>query len=139
VKIVIDTNVVVDLLTNRESFADAAEAVFNAATAGQIQAAITANTVTDIAYLLRKHLDREAIRAALLGLMELVEVLEVNGGHCIGAFDLPMPDYEDALLAYCAKGWEADYITTRNTKDFIESPVPALEPVKLLGLFATMA
>ena len=132
-KIVIDTNVVLDLLTSREPFVDAAELVFTAVASGQIQAAITANTVTDIAYLLRKHLDREAIKTALLGLMELVEVLEISGRHCVAAFDLPIADYEDALLTYCAKGWSADYIATRNTKDFKDSPVLALEPGELLN------
>ena len=133
-KIVLDTNVVIDLLANRLPFADDAEAVFDVIGQGGVSAAITANTVTDIAYIMRKYLSRGNLKTALLGIMELCDVLEVNHENCIGAFDLSMPDYEDALLAHCTKKWQADYIVTRNLKDFRESPVPALVPGDFLRL-----
>ena len=133
-KIVLDTNVILDVLANREPFADDSEAVLTACLGSQSEAAITANTVTDIAYVLHKHLDRASIKVALLGLLELVNVVEVNRGNCIGAFDLAMNDYEDALLAHCAKGWGADYIVTRNKKDFSASPITALTPSEFLAL-----
>lgn len=134
-KIVLDTNVVLDVLANREPFADEAEAVLNAAAYGRVEAAITANTVTDIAYLLRKSLPGSAIKTALLGLMELLDVVEVNYERCVEAFDLPMSDYEDALLSCCAAKWGAEYIVTRNLKDFVGSPVKALTPGEFLGQF----
>lgn len=131
-KILLDTNVVLDHLMNREPFVDEAETVLNAVAYRQIEAAITANTITDIAYLLRKAMNRDAMKTALLGLMELVEVVEVNYERCVAAFDLPMTDYEDALLAHCAEKWGAEYIVTRNIKDFGGSPVKALTPSELL-------
>ena len=133
-KIVLDTNVILDVLANREPFADDSEAVLAACNGSQFEAAITANTVTDIAYVLHKHLDRTSIKAALLGLLELVSVIEVNQGNCVGAFDLPVRDFEDALLAHCAKGWGADYIVTRNKKDFSVSPIEAITPPEFLAM-----
>ena len=133
-KIVLDTNVILDVLANRELFVDESEAVLTAGASGWAEAAITANTVTDIAYLLRKHLSGESLKTALLGLFELVGVLNVGYDNCVGAFDIPMSDYEDALLAHCAKTWGADYIVTRNTKDFSGSPVPAVTPCEFLAV-----
>ena len=133
-KIVLDTNVILDVLANREPFADDSEAVLTTCNGNTLEAAITANTVTDIAYVLHKHLDRTSIKAALLGLLELVSVIEVNRENCVGAFDLPMSDYEDALLAHCAKGWGADYIVTRNKRDFSASPITAITPPEFLAM-----
>lgn len=127
-RIVFDTNVIIDVLANREPFADDAESVLNLAAQGTVTGAITANTITDIAYLMRKKMNGEAIQTALMGLMEVLDVVEVGRASCIGAFGLHFSDYEDALLAFCAKGWNADFIVTRNGKDFIGSPVPAIAP-----------
>jgi predicted nucleic acid-binding protein len=101
---------------------------------GKAKGAVTANTITDIYYILRKHLDKEALKTALRGLMELLEVVDVTGSECRAALDLSMDDYEDALLACCAENWEADCIVTRNTKDFADSPVRALTPEDFLKI-----
>jgi len=132
VKIVLDTNVVIDYLANRMPWADDSEKILHMVAQGEADAAITANTVSDLAYLLRKQLDAGSFRTVLMGLLEVVGIVEVNYQNCIGAFDFQMPDYEDALLAHCAKSWGADYIVTRNQKDFIHSPVPAVTPQEFI-------
>jgi predicted nucleic acid-binding protein len=137
--VLIDTNVVLDVLGNREPFVQHSEAVLTLAAQNRIAAAITANTVTDIYYLLRKHLsDNEAVKTALMGLLELLDVIEVTKADCLKAFDLPMGDYEDALLACCAKRRDAEYIVTRNPKDFVNSPVEAITPGDFLRNVAAM-
>jgi Predicted nucleic acid-binding protein, contains PIN domain len=133
-KVVLDTNVILDVLANREPFVDDSEAVMMASTDAHYESAITANTVTDIAYILHKHLDKASLKAALLGLLELVSIIEVNHANCVGAFELQMNDCEDALLAHCAKSWGADYIVTRNKNDFAASPIAALTPSEFLSL-----
>ena len=128
-KIVLDTNVVMDVLADREPFANDSEEVMNLAANRRVVAAITANSITDIAYLLR---DRpkggKTVRAVILDLMEVLEVLAVGREQCVRATELPMADYENALLAVCAKRWNADLIVTRNIRDFKESPVQAVSP-----------
>lgn len=134
-KIVLDTNVVLDVLTDRKPFAAASAKVMTMAESAAVRAAITANTITDVAYLLRKHLgDKEAVKTALHGLLNVLEVLTVTGEDCARALELPMPDYEDALLAECARTWEADYIITRDPKGFAKSPVRAVSPEAYLKL-----
>ena len=131
-KVVIDTNIVLDVVGSRQPFFVQSHAVMQLVAEGKVGGAITANTVTDIYYVLRKHLDNQVLKAALRGLMELVEVLDVNGEECLAALDIPMKDYEDALLTCCAKNWKADYIITRNRKDFVSSPVKAISPDNFL-------
>jgi predicted nucleic acid-binding protein len=127
-KAVIDTNIVLDILAHREPFFEQSQLVMQLVAEGKVEGSITANTITDIYYVLRKHLDNETLRTALRGLMELLEVVDVTGVQCLAALDLIVKDYEDALLACCAKSWEADYIITRNVKDFTHSPVKAMSP-----------
>ncbi|MDR1922600.1 MAG: PIN domain-containing protein [Candidatus Adiutrix sp.] len=128
-KAVIDTNVVMDVLTNREPFVGSSESVLSLAAKNKLQAAITANTITDIAYLLRKHRhDLKIVKSSLASLMELLDVIEVSKDCCVKALNVPLDDYEDALLAECAGKWGAELIITRDLDDFINSPVKAASP-----------
>ena len=132
-KLLIDTNVILDALMARKPWAASAQAVLLAVAAEQVEGYISASSFTDLHYLLRKHLqDREKTRQVLLGLLSSVNVLDVNGTDCERAFELPMPDYEDALLAYCGKRHKMDYIVTRNAKHFEGSPVEVILPDELL-------
>lgn len=132
-RILLDTNIVLDVLAHRESFFEKSNGVMQLVAEGKIEGAITANSITDIYYISRKHLDREAIKIALRGLMELLYVTDVTAVECLNALDLPMSDYEDAVLACCARHWKADRIVTRNIKDFSDSPIPAVLPGALLA------
>lgn len=127
-KIVIDTNVVVDVLARREPFFEHSEAVVRFVAVGRAEGAITANTVTDLYYLLCKHMAKDAAKTALRGLMDMLSVVAVTENECLAALDLPMNDYKDALLASCAKSWAADVIITSDMKDFAQSSVKAMAP-----------
>jgi predicted nucleic acid-binding protein len=132
-KILIDTNVILDALMNRAPWANAAQGVMLAVAEEKAVGCITASTFTDIYYLLRRHLqDRERTKRTLRGLLSVISVLDVNGKDCEEAFELPMQDYEDAHLAYCAKRHNIDNIITRNVKHFDGSPVKAVRPEDFL-------
>lgn len=131
-KILLDTNIVLDVLARREPFFQQSSAVMQLVAEGTVQGAVTANSITDIYYILRKHLEKVSLKAAMQGLMELLDIVDVTGEDCISALDLPMEDYEDALLACCAKRWKAVCIVTRNLRDFKNAPVHALEPSAFL-------
>jgi len=132
-KLLIDTNIILDAMMNREPWAKAAEKIMLASAEEKIEGCITASSFTDIHYLLRKHLeDKERTKQALVGLLTVVHVLDVNAADCEKAFDLPMSDYEDALLACCGKRHKVDYIVTRNLKHYEGSPVKAAAPEDIL-------
>jgi predicted nucleic acid-binding protein len=135
-KLLIDTNIVLDALMTREPWAAPAQAVLLTVAEEKADGYITASSFTDLYYLLHKHMrDNEQTKQALLGLLASINVLDVNGRDCEKAFELPMPDYEDALLAYCAKRHKMDYIVTRNPKHFDGSPVKPISPDELLKKF----
>ena len=134
--VMIDTNVILDVMGKREPFFQHSASVLMLVALQKLSASITANTITDIYYLSKKFIpNREEIKRALLNLMDLLNVVEVSETDCMKAFDLSMNDYEDALLAQCAKRSKAAYIVTRNTKDFKDSPVEAITPDDFLNRF----
>jgi predicted nucleic-acid-binding protein len=89
---------------------------------------ISATTVTDIHYFLRKELSREQVQETMKTLLAVIDVAAVTKADIHRAFTYNMPDYEDAVQAACAKRIGAERIVTRNAKDFKGSPVRALTP-----------
>jgi predicted nucleic acid-binding protein len=110
--VLLDNNVVIDAIARRKPFNCNAEKIFEAAGNELFQGCITSNSVTDIYYITRKLLDPAAAREKLFHLFNLFEVVTVTGEDCEDALWLPMNDYEDALIALCARKINADYLVT---------------------------
>ncbi|GHU75428.1 DNA-binding protein [Clostridia bacterium] len=138
--VLLDTNIVIDALENREPFNRAAQDIILLAAEHKIDAHVTATSVTDIYYLLRRHLkDRNNTREAVRKIIMLLPVLDVTASDCDLAFDLSMHDYEDAVLAQCAKRHKVDCIVTRNEKDYVNSPVTSIHPDVFVKRLAEIA
>jgi len=134
--ILIDTNVILDAIAKRPPFNETAEKILFLIAKNKLDGFITANTVTDIYYLTRKHLKSiEEAKNVLLKLFSLFQIIDVTGTDCERALELNMSDYEDALITTCAKRTKMDYIVTRNIKDFTSSPVPAITPDDFIAKF----
>jgi len=132
-KLLIDTNIILDALMMRDPWAEAAQSLLLAVAEEKAEGYITASTMTDLYFLLRKHLhDNEKARQALLCFITSVNILDVTGMDCEKAFTLPISDYEDALLAYCGKRHKMDFIVTRNPSHFKGSPVKIIETDAIL-------
>ena len=128
-KILVDTNIIIDALTGREPFRESAEQIFMLA-ANQLQDMyITAGSATDIYYLIKKHLhNTEQSKNTMSKLYQLFGILDVTANDCQDALLSNMNDYEDAVVSCCAKRNQMDYIVTRNIKDYKKSKVKALLP-----------
>ena len=134
-KIMIDTNVVLDVLLRREPFFQASYEVMKRSALEQVEGFVSATAATDIFYLLRRALkDPRAARDSLEKLMQLVGFADALGEDVHTAIVSNMTDFEDALVAAIAQRCHMDYIVTRNTRDFAESPVKALAPQAFLEL-----
>ena len=81
---------------------------------------------------MRKELDSERIKEILTTLTALFTVVDLRGTDLMKAADLRFSDYEDALQAVSASRIKANYIVTRNIKDYANSTVPAIKPSELL-------
>ena len=132
-RILVDTNIIIDALTGREPFREAAEQVFLIAANRAEDMYITASSVTDIYYLVRKHLhSTEQSKDVMSKLCELFYILDVTSGDCMDALASEIKDYEDAVVACCAYRSQIDYIVTRNIKDYAASKVRAISPEKFV-------
>jgi len=82
---------------------------------------------------MRKELNSSRIKEILTTLTSIFTAADLRKTDLIRAAELEFSDYEDALQSVCALRVKADYIVTRNTKDFKNSPVPAITPSELFG------
>ena len=131
-KILIDTNVILDVLCNRKDFAEDSLKVFKYCETEQITGYISALSIPNIVYIMRKELDNDRIKEILTVITSIFTVVDLRGTDLIKASDLEFSDYEDALQAVCASRTKVNYIVTRNIKDFKSSAVPAIKPSELL-------
>lgn len=132
-KIMIDTNVILDIIQKREPFfADSYQSLHKAVEA-DTECLISASAATDIFYMLRKSFQPAAkAKKTLEQLSHLVTFADVQGMDIHTALMRSMPDFEDAVVDAIAERNDASYILTRNVKDFAGSIVPAITPTEFL-------
>lgn len=131
-KVLVDTNVILDVLCNRKEFAGDSLRVFQCCEVQHITGYISALSIPNIVYIMRKELVPERIKEILHTLTMVFSVVELRESDLLKAVELPFDDYEDAIQSACAARVRADYIVTRNGKDFVGSPVQAISPADLL-------
>ncbi len=132
-KVVFDTNIILDALLDRPD-SGIARQLFAAVSKESIVGVVTANSITDIYYVSRKVIGHSEARLALFRLMAIFQVAAVDGNICQAALLSQISDFEDALLAVCAKSVDADYVVSRD-KDFLQSvysPVAIVTPQEML-------
>jgi len=114
IKALIDTNVVLDALAGREPFRVEAEKIFTLAAEEKFLGFVTANSITDIYYLVKKNASDVTAREALRNLFQVFAVVDISGKDCENALESSIDDYEDALVVACAAKMDADHIITRD-------------------------
>ena len=127
-KILIDTNVILDVLGKRESFysdsLNALQLIYKEHTP-----CVSTTTITDIIYLSKKFFPNVELQKSYLSdFFSDFKIIPVGKKQILQAFSSPMNDFEDAVQAYSAKRAGIKLIVTRNTKDFALSPVTASTP-----------
>lgn len=131
-KVLIDTNVILDVLCNRADFVEDAKKMFKLCEVNKVDGYISALSVPNIVYIMRKELDSEKTADILEKLSLIFKIADLKGSDIIKAAKVGFNDYEDALQSVCALRIKADYIITRNIKDFAKSKVTAIKPSEFL-------
>lgn len=131
-KILVDTNVILDVLCNRKEFVEDSLRIFQCCEVQHITGYVSALSIPNIVYIMRKELDPEHIKEILHTLTMVFSVVELRESDLLKAAELSFSDYEDAIQSVCAARVRADYIVTRNEKDFANSPIPPISPTDLL-------
>lgn len=137
-RVLIDTNIVLDFLLQREPFFQDAELLFQAIDVGQAIDYITATTLTDIFYISRKHTcSVEKARQAVSETLTAMVICPIDRAVLELAFNSGLVDFEDAVQIFGAVAQGLDAILTRDNKGFSSSPIPILSVQDLLQQLET--
>jgi len=135
VNILLDTNIIMDALQDRQPFSASAKEIMRKARDGEIACHITANAVADIFYIFKKARNIQSALSALDYLLKNYSVISVTHEDCINALALPLNDFEDALVIVCAKKANVDCIVSRDDQLLSSKlSVPVIAPNELLKI-----
>ena len=132
-RVLVDTNVVLDLLLARQPFVGAAAQVFGLVEHSRVEGLLCATTVTTIHYLLTQNVPGATARHALRNLLELFEIAPVNRAVLEEALKSKVTDYEDAVIDQAGRLAGAELVVTRNQRDFRLASLKVLGPDELLA------
>ena len=134
-KILIDTNVILDILLKREPFFKDSYQALRIAAEKNMDCHISATAATDIYYLLRKGLHSdEATREYMYCLTKLASFADLLSEDILKAMEPGIKDFEDAVVSTVGKRIGVQYILTRNIKDFVGSNPPAITPSEFIKM-----
>ena len=131
-RILFDTNVILDVLLDREPFSSTAAKLFTKVESGEMSGYVCAKTITTIHYLARKVIGHESAMEEIKKLMKLFEVAPVNRAVLAAAVSSEFNDFEDAVVHESAVYKEAQGIVTRDLNGFKMSKIQIYSPDELL-------
>jgi hypothetical protein len=134
--LLLDINIILDVVFNRPG-AQASSALI-ATCSSQHRALLAWHSVATMAYLIERERSPTVAREAINGLLTWARVATTGHEEALRALQLDMSDFEDALQASAAQANAADYVITRNTRDFAKSPVMALTPEEFMARHAPL-
>lgn len=134
-KILLDINVILDVLADRQPHAGDSSAVLSLVESRTVQGVIAAHTATTLHYLLRRALGTDQATRALGDILRIVGVVPVDEDRLLHALAMGWSDFEDAVQAACAEKAEVDYLVTRNEDDFRRSSARAISPAAFRARF----
>lgn len=137
-KVLFDTNVILDVLLDREPFAEDAALLLAKVEQSEITGYICATTVTTIHYLATKALGSKGAAKHIQALLSLFAIAPVNRVVLEEAVAAKFADFEDAVLWAAASHAGAKYIVTRNIGDFKNSTLPVFEPREFLNALESL-
>ncbi|MCI9261978.1 PIN domain-containing protein [uncultured Adlercreutzia sp.] len=127
-RILLDTNVLIDLYTQRPPDGDIAQKLLIMKEFGDAELWVSAKSFTDVFYVLRKTYNSEFIQNAFDESYQWLEICSVDASDIHLASSRKWDDFEDCLIDICAEKIKADYLLTRNESGFINAHVQAVSP-----------
>lgn len=132
-KILLDTNALLDLVAPRPPFDADIRKLCIASVFGDVQLWVSTQSFADAYYILRKNADSAAVKGALLQTLQLVHPCGTYGADLRAALESDWSDVEDFLIASAAKRIPVDYLVTRDEELLARSPVKAITARDLLA------
>jgi len=136
----IDTDVMVDFLTDRKPFSLESAKIFSLVDQKKIKGYVSSLALSNLYYVLRKFGSHSKVINSLQVVSELVEILKVDSDIIKSALHSDFKDFEDAIQYFSAMEYKKiDSIITRNIKDFKDSSLPVMTPETFLVTFENTA
>lgn len=134
-KILIDTNILLDYLMEREPYFENAKKIVVSCVEGEVKGCIAAHSIPNMFFILRKDFTAKERREILTNLCSIFDVEGIDKSKLLsGLANEEFSDFEDCLQMECAKAYEAEYIVTRNVSDYTTSEIKAIETEDYLKL-----
>ena len=131
-KVLIDTNVILDVLYKREGFYEDSLKIWKLCETRKIDGYISALSIPNIVYILIRELDPEKTLEVINNINLVFKIYDLKSEIIMQAAEKKTKDYEDALQMVTAQKLKASFIVTRNIKDFTGSKIIAVKPSELL-------
>ncbi len=128
----IDTNVIMDVLFEREEFLEPAKAIWQATEQGSIDGYISAITPITVFYVAERMKTTAYARKLVKEILSVFRICALTETSLRAAILLPMDDYEDAAQAASAIAEDLDLIVTRDSGDYADLSIPALSPTEFV-------
>ena len=128
-RLLIDANVLVDVLQKRIPHYEHSAQIWNLCANHTVEGMVSSLTFANIAYVMRKRLDADKMTKIVRMMKQIFTFVDFTVNDMETAAYLQWKDYEDAIQAVTAQRVNADYIITRNIKDFENSPIPFITPL----------
>lgn len=137
-RILVDTNVLLDYILLREPFTQSAQRIIKLCQEEILSGAIAAQSIPDMFYILRKNIPVEERRRILSCLCDIFHVENIDKNKLQQALlNQDFQDFEDCLQMECAASFRADYIITRNIDDYVASKIPCITPKDFCNMLET--
>lgn len=133
-RFLVDANILLDVLMNRQPHVTDSASIWKLCETGQAKGYISSLTFANLIYIMRKEINPKGIEIILDKLSLIFHFADLTSSDLISAAKLQWNDFEDAVQCVTAKRLNADYIITRNVKDFKESDIIAITPTNMLKL-----
>lgn len=132
-KLLIDANILLDVLQNRSKFVEDSSLIWKLCETGKAEGVVSALTYANLVYVMRKELEPETIADVFKKLNLIFHLEDLSVADLTHAAEMKWDDFEDAIQAATAERLGADYIVTRNVKDYSQSKVLAFTPTEILA------
>ena len=134
-RVMLDTNIVLDLLLDREPFSSDAVKIFSLIESGKLDAFVCATTITTIYYLVSKSVQKSKTDMIIEDLLQLFEIAAVDKDVLTSSLKNSGKDFEDSVIYTSARFSKVDVIVTRDKKGFSNSQVLILKPKEFLASY----
>jgi predicted nucleic acid-binding protein len=134
-RLLLDTNILLDVILSDRAGKHGSTLVLDLCESGSHHGMVAWQTLPTVSYYHRKGHTNQETWDMLRDLLAFIDVPTVRKRDLLKAWNYSLTDFEDALQVACAEADQADYIITRNLRDFAFSPIPALTPEAFLAQF----